>query len=194
MNVYLHKDGQQLGPFSESELRAHLSNGSIRDTDLAWIEGTSDWQPLSAILQPIRPPLLPTQPAYRQSPSVVQVVTSQPLSHKGVSIASWVLLAMCCLASLIPGLGFGVWLIAAPVLVVTFVLGIIAVSRGGTLQGVMILLTSLIVVPIFIFVAPILTTGAALAAAAKASDKSRPSISTTHPITEAPSAAPTKRE
>jgi hypothetical protein len=87
----------------------------------------------------------------------VQVVAPRPLSHWGVSLASWALLALCCVASLIPGLGFGVWVVAGPVLLITFVLGIIAISRGGTLQGVLILLASLIVVPVFVFVAPIVT-------------------------------------
>jgi hypothetical protein len=180
MNIYLHKDGQQLGPFSESELRTHLSSGSINETDLAWVEGNSDWQPLSTILQPARPPLMPVQPAV-QPPTVVQVVTSQPLSHKGVSFAGWTLLSLCCIASLIPGLGFGVWLIAAPVLIVTLVLGIISISRGGTLQGVLILLATLIVVPVFVFVAPILSTGAAALSAAKAIEKSNSSRSVQGP-------------
>jgi GYF domain 2 len=161
MNIYLHKDGQQIGPFTESEARAHLSNGSIGAADLAWVEGNSDWQPLSKIL----PPVTPSQPIVQSPiPTVVQVVAPRPLSHKGVSLASWTLLSLCCIASLIPGLGFGVWLVAAPLLLITFVLGIIAISRGGTLQGVLILLASLIVVPIFVFIAPIVTTGAVFAA------------------------------
>ena len=123
-------------------------------------------------------PAVPVQPA-AQPPSVVQVVAPQPLSHKGVSLTGWTLLSLCCIASLIPGLGFGVWLIVAPVLIVTFVLGIISISRGGTLQGVLILLATLIVVPVFVFVAPILTTGAVISnaaiSAAEATEKSHPS-------------------
>jgi hypothetical protein len=72
-------------------------------------------------------------------------------------LASWALLALCCIASLLPGL-------AGPILLITFVLGIIAISRGGTVQGVLILLASLIVVPVFVFIAPIVTTGAVFAA------------------------------
>ena len=177
MNIYLYKDGQQLGPFTESEARAHLSSGSVSETDLAWVEGNSDWQPLSTILphvtlpQPIAPAPIPTAPVTppqpivpAPAPTVVQVVAPRPLSHWGVSLASWALLALCCIASLLPGLGFGVWLVAGPILLITFVLGIIAISRGGTLQGVLILLASLIVVPVFVFIAPIVTTGAVFAA------------------------------
>jgi hypothetical protein len=70
-------------------------------------------------------------------------------------LASWALLALCCIASLLPGLGFGVWLVAGPILLITFVLGVIAIS---------LLLASLIVVPVFVFIAPIVTTGAVFAA------------------------------
>jgi hypothetical protein len=74
------------------------------------------------------------------------------------------------------------------------VLGIIAISRGGTVQGIMILLTALVVVPVFVFLAPILTTSATLAAAAKASEKSNPSTSRSNPVEEGSPAAPTKAE
>ena len=63
MNIYLYKDGQQLGPFTESEARAHLSTGSVSGADLAWAEGNSDWQPLSTILPPVTAP----QPVVRVS-------------------------------------------------------------------------------------------------------------------------------
>jgi hypothetical protein len=172
MNIYVHKDGQQLGPFAESDVRAHLSNGNLNDTDLAWVEGNSDWQPISTILSPASSAAMSPQPMVQSpAPSVIQVVASRPLSHKGVSFAGWTLLSLCCVASLIPGLGFGVWLIAAPLLLITFVLGIIAISRGGTLHGILILIASLIVVPIFVFIAPIVTTSITLAAA-KTIDKS----------------------
>jgi uncharacterized protein DUF4339 len=162
MNIYLYKDGQQLGPFTESEARAHLSNGSVSGADLAWVEGNSDWQPISTMLSP---PVTPAQPiAPAPTPIVVQVVATRPRSHWGVSLASWALLAICCIASLLPGLGFAVWFVAGPVLLITFVLGIIAISRGGTLQGMLILLASRIVVPVFVFIAPIVTTGAVFAA------------------------------
>ena len=50
LNFYVHHDGQQLGPFSLEELRAQSDAGSFQSTDLAWQEGTPDWQPLSAVL------------------------------------------------------------------------------------------------------------------------------------------------
>ena len=69
-----------------------------------------------------------------------------------------------CLIAMIPGIGFVTWLIAFPVLLATFILGIIALTKGGTLQGILILLTSLIVAPIFITIAPFVMTAGAIAA------------------------------
>jgi hypothetical protein len=41
--IYIHKDGQQIGPFTEKEMRSHWANGSIGPDDLAWYEGLPDW-------------------------------------------------------------------------------------------------------------------------------------------------------
>ena len=76
---------------------------------------------------------------------------------------------------------FGVWLITAPVLIVTFVLGIISICPGGSLQGVLILLATLIMVLVFVFVAPLLTTGTAIYAA-KAIEERNPSGVSSGPI------------
>lgn len=77
---------------------------------------------------------------------------------RSLVITSWVLIAIVCFISLIPFVGFGSWLIAGPVLFITLIMGIIVLSRGGTLPGLFILLTSLIAAPIFIVVAPFVSS------------------------------------
>jgi hypothetical protein len=64
---------------------------------------------------------------------------------------------------MIPGVGFIAWLIGAPVLLVSLICGIVAISKGASLQGVLILLFTLIIAPIIMFVAPIITTTGAVA-------------------------------
>ena len=56
------------------------------------------------------------------------------------------------------------WLIVGPILLVTLVLGIIAINRGSAINGVLIILMSLIVVPLFVAIAPFVGTGIALGA------------------------------
>ena len=114
-----------------------------------------------------------------------------PANYKGVTLAAWVLIALTCLVALIPGVGFITWLVGAPILLVTFILGIVALSKGGTLQGILILLASVIAAPLFLFIAPIITTGGALAAGASSiediensNEESERSLSTTEELSE----------
>ena len=43
MNWFYAKDGQQLGPVSEAQLRALSENGELTPEDLIWKEGMADW-------------------------------------------------------------------------------------------------------------------------------------------------------
>ncbi len=43
MQWYYSKNGTQLGPVEESELRAKLGSGEISAADLVWRDGMSDW-------------------------------------------------------------------------------------------------------------------------------------------------------
>jgi len=84
--------------------------------------------------------------------------TNTDQNYKGLARAAWIIIGVICLIALIPAVGLLTWFIAFPVLVATFVLGIIAITRGGTLQGVLILLVSLIVAPTYLLIAPMLST------------------------------------
>jgi uncharacterized protein YdbL (DUF1318 family) len=98
--------------------------------------------------------------------------------NRSLIVASWVLIGLVCLISLIPFLGFASWLIVGPILFIALVMGIIILARGGTLQGLLILLVSLIVAPVFVLVAPFVTSllglGGAVAAVATPAALSQP--------------------
>jgi hypothetical protein len=49
MQVYIHRDGQQSGPYGLDELKAQLGSGALHPDDLAWYEGVADWTPLSSV-------------------------------------------------------------------------------------------------------------------------------------------------
>ena len=49
MEIYIHRDGQQTGPYSLDDLKAQLDSGVFQPTDLAWYEGAADWAPVSSI-------------------------------------------------------------------------------------------------------------------------------------------------
>ena len=50
MNIYLIKDGQNSGPYSESEVMARVQDGRYSKTDLALCEGCDEPMPLIEIL------------------------------------------------------------------------------------------------------------------------------------------------
>lgn len=57
--IYIHKDGQQLGPFTEKQIQGRLYSEEVSREDLAWHEGLEGWKPLRDILGAATPPPLP---------------------------------------------------------------------------------------------------------------------------------------
>jgi hypothetical protein len=43
MQIYVHRDNQQLGPFTEAEIRAQLASGAISLQDHVWWQGQVNW-------------------------------------------------------------------------------------------------------------------------------------------------------
>jgi hypothetical protein len=184
-NIHLHHNDEQIGPFTEEKIRRYLDEGRIEPTTLAWVEGAADWKPISEMLglptaaqvQAPPPPIqaAPVPAPQQQAPaySAPQAAPQNPQSDpKKLIIASWLMIGVTCLIALIPGVGFLTWIVGAPILLVTFILGILTLNKGKTLQGVSILLVSLIAAPIFLVVAPIITTAGAVAAAESGSSSS----------------------
>ena len=50
VNLYVSRDGQQYGPYSLDEARAHLASGSLLPTDYAYHEGLTGWVPLADVI------------------------------------------------------------------------------------------------------------------------------------------------
>jgi uncharacterized RDD family membrane protein YckC len=50
MQIHIAKNGQRMGPYSETQVREMLAAGSIATTDLAWYEGMADWKPVGEVL------------------------------------------------------------------------------------------------------------------------------------------------
>jgi S1-C subfamily serine protease len=50
MEIWIHRNGQFAGRFSESAIRDKIADGSFSATDLAWNESKSSWQPISEFL------------------------------------------------------------------------------------------------------------------------------------------------
>ncbi|MEY2579893.1 MAG: serine protease Do [Verrucomicrobiota bacterium] len=50
MEIWIHRNGQFAGRFSESAIRDKIADGSLSPTDLAWDEAKSSWHPISEFL------------------------------------------------------------------------------------------------------------------------------------------------
>jgi len=96
---------------------------------------------------------------FNAPPQPTNIVVSQ--KYNSLFTASWIILLLLCCASLVPFFGFASWFIVIPILLVTFILSIIIITRGGTLKGIFILLSTIIVVPLFVLCAPFLSSGVA---------------------------------
>jgi S1-C subfamily serine protease len=50
MEIWVHRNGQYAGRFSESAIREKVADGSLSATDLAWDETKAAWKPISEFL------------------------------------------------------------------------------------------------------------------------------------------------
>ena len=51
MDIFIIREGQQTGPFSEDAVRAFLIEGTARPADMGWCKGMAEWRPLGEVLQ-----------------------------------------------------------------------------------------------------------------------------------------------
>lgn len=71
MQLFLHQNGEQVGPYTEEQIAAMVSSGAIERDDVIWREGLADWQPIHTVVSlpnPIAPmaPALPVPPVLKK--------------------------------------------------------------------------------------------------------------------------------
>ena len=55
MEVWIGRDGERHGPYTEADIRQWLASGEVSPADLGWYEGLADWQPLSVLFPQVQP-------------------------------------------------------------------------------------------------------------------------------------------
>ncbi len=164
MQIYVGKNGQQLGPFSLDEVNRKLADGTFTGADLAWYEGAAGWAPLSGVPGVlIRPaaPAAPATPAPTPAPAPIQPapvptpirpnasIVQPPRSSSGIlGVVSWVLMGITVLVSLIPLVGCVGWVMGIVVALAVIIMGIVMLTRGRTGHGAMLILAAVLLVPI----------------------------------------------
>ena len=165
MQIYVGKNGQQLGPFSLEEVNRKLADGTFAGTDLAWYEGAAGWAPLSGVSGVVLPQPAAVAPTPKPTPTppipaAVQptpvapirpnapIVQPPPKGSKILSIVTWALLGLTFVVSFIPVVGCGAWLLGLPVAITAIILGIVMLTRGSTGSGILAILGGILIVPL----------------------------------------------
>lgn len=81
MQIFIHKNGQQLGPFPEAKVAEMLKTGQVAPTDPAWSEGMEKWSPLSTFPQ--------FQSAAGSPPPLPASTPAQPALSKTEPLSTW---------------------------------------------------------------------------------------------------------
>lgn len=55
MEIFVHKQGQQHGPYTLEQLQNSVSNGTFSTADVCWHSGLEGWHPISSILPATSP-------------------------------------------------------------------------------------------------------------------------------------------
>lgn len=100
MQWYYSKNGTQLGPVAEGELRAKLVAGEISQSDMVWREGMSNWLPVAKIPELSTPPEATLRGPVQASP-YHPPATQQPAYSPGMIIPNYlwqsiVVTIFCC--------------------------------------------------------------------------------------------------
>ena len=179
MNYYYAIDNNPLGPVPLEQLHELYRVGTIKAETLVVPEGGTEWKPYSTLPAAFATASSPLPDDRPPAAAMPEVATGAPFAtsaippsgspaftpaalpapgYKNLVLISWALLIGTALLSVIPILGCLSWVMFIPVFLTTVILAFVILSRGGTRDGVMILIASIVVLPIFTLFAPILTT------------------------------------
>src|SRR5580704_15798615 len=103
---YCSRNGKQVGPMSEAQLRQSAAVGKLQPTDLVWKQGMGEWTPAQklkglfppAAPNPQLPPPLPAAALSRSSTSAAPALWTPDVACNWSLLLSW---------------GFGAFLLAA---------------------------------------------------------------------------------
>ena len=84
MVYYLHRDGQQWGPYDEATLRSMLAAQQVLPTDLIWNDQMPDWATVESVFPTSTPTPVP-DPIPAPTPVVTPVPATTPVTAAGKS-------------------------------------------------------------------------------------------------------------
>lgn len=110
MQVWIGRNGERFGPYSDDDVRQGLRDGTYRPDELGWYDGMTDWRPLGELFPDARPMPGTAPPMPASPPPFLGVTDVAEPEYAGF----W--------------LRFGAWVIDYMILMVPFT--IISLSMG----------------------------------------------------------------
>lgn len=162
MQIFIHKNGQQLGPFPEAKVAEMLKDGQAAPTDPAWSEGMEKWKPLSTFTQ--------FRSATGVPPPVPESAPAPPALRKTEPLSIWSL--VLGILSIV-GCAFGGFLSAIPAVICGHI-GLSRIKRDPSLDGKGMAIAGLITgyLGLLVFI-PAILLGIALPALINAKEKAK---------------------
>lgn len=114
VQIYLLKDGEQIGPFTLTELQQRAAEGLLSRSELAWTDGLQEWVPLGTIRGVFSaPPKMPSAPPLPQSvpfatPRDDMMTISRIADYERISGILWIVLGIIQICTIV-GIIAGVW-------------------------------------------------------------------------------------
>jgi hypothetical protein len=83
MEIFIIRDGEQAGPFSEDSVQTMLADGKVRPNDLGWRRGLAAWVPVSEVLKDRSPEKAPESDSPpKHSPADSKPQDAPPMTAK----------------------------------------------------------------------------------------------------------------
>ncbi|PYI91037.1 MAG: hypothetical protein DME97_14980 [Verrucomicrobia bacterium] len=83
MEIWIHRNGQFAGRFSESAICDKIADGSFSPSDLAWNESKSSWQPISELLAAV--PAATPAPIEKEGASATEAKPPSHAAHRAAA-------------------------------------------------------------------------------------------------------------
>ena len=83
MAIYIHRNGEQFGPYEEQIVIDQLHNGQLSPDDMGIRQGEKDWQKLR-VMFPDAAPATPSPDAIPPPPVVAETPSAAPVQHEAI--------------------------------------------------------------------------------------------------------------
>jgi hypothetical protein len=141
MQIYIHRNNQQLGPFTEAEIKAQVASGVISPQDHVWWEGQANWIPLaqSSLMTP----------AAATIPGVSSMPVDPVISNAGGALQPTSKLAVWALVC--AGLGIFCAITQIPAIILGH-LSLAEIKKNPNLKGRSMAITALVIGYLWLFI------------------------------------------